>query len=302
MGVERETAAVATARAAGFERLHADVRSQEVRGYGWGDLDGYTAGPPCQTFSTTGNGAGRAALDHLVKAAELVAKGYLPEEAIALVHDETLDERSILVLEPLLVIARHRPQWILLEQVPTVRPIWEAFAAILAERWGYHVATDVLSAEQFGVPQTRKRAILAAHLEQPVKLPAPTHSRYYSQDPDRLDDGVHKWVSQAEALTSAGLPVRGEYVRSNYGTGGDASKRGVRLAVRPAFAVTGKVGRNKWRIGDQEIGRVTAQEAGVLQTFPADHPWQGTAAEQDQQVGNAVPPLLSAAVLTELTK
>lgn len=39
-----------------------------------------------------------------------------------------------------------------------------------------------------------------------------------------------------------------------------------------------------------------AREAGALQSFPADHPWSGR--DIGQQIGNAVPPRLGAALLT----
>jgi DNA (cytosine-5)-methyltransferase 1 len=253
VGVENWSYAVATARAAGHERILADVRSPVVRDASW-EIDGYAGGPPCQTFSVAGKGTGRAALDDLIAAARRVADGDLPEEAIAKVRTDRLDERSLLVLEPLLVIARHRPRWIMLEQVPAVRPIWDAYAIILTGRWGYSVTVDVLHSEQYGVPQTRRRAVLLGSLNRQVRMPMPTHSRFYPSNPAKLDPGVKKWVSMAEALESAGLAVRGDYVRSNYGSGGDASKRGERCSGEPAFVVTSKADRNKWQLNDKSAG------------------------------------------------
>lgn len=43
--------------------------------------------------------------------------------------------------------------------------------------------------------------------------------------------------------------------------------------------------------------RITAREAGILQSFPADYPWQGNKGQQFSQIGNAVPPRLAAHLL-----
>lgn len=76
---------------------------------------------------------------------------------------------------------------------------------------------------------------------------------------------------------------------------------------RPATTVAGDPrlsgpGRNDPNVSGSQYGpnsvKLTVAEAAALQSFPPDHPWQGTKTAQFRQIGDAVPPLLAAAVLS----
>ena len=156
----------------------------------------YIASPPCQTFSIAGKGEGREALEQVLAA---IDARLFERPADLLELGERLDPRTALVLAPLAHIWAHRPELVALEQVPEVLPVWHAYAAVMRSI-GYSVHVEIMRAEQYGVPQTRRRAILMARLDGKVEPPSPTHSRYFSTDPGRLDSGVQPWVSMAEAL------------------------------------------------------------------------------------------------------
>lgn len=262
-GVEIMPEAVATRTANGMETIYNDVwdglkLTAEQHRDQYGSYGLLIASPPCQTFSLAGKGAGRAALDEVLEAIELHA--YKDADAL-LQFGQAHDMRTALVLSPLAYVWRDRPRLVAMEQVPTVLPVWEACAEVMRE-WGYDVKVEVLNAEQYGVPQARKRAILVARRNGEVHLPTPTHSRYYSRTPEKLDAGVLKWVSMAEALGWNQSPTS---LRSNYGTGGDSSKRGERTTNQPAPTLTSKADRNKWD-GEQNM---SVDEAAALQSYPA---------------------------------
>jgi DNA (cytosine-5)-methyltransferase 1 len=295
LGIESWPAVCATRKAAGLATLEADVRDT-------GPADFPTAkhlrgGPPCQTFSVTGNGKGRKALDAVKTAAWLLAARAPIMSQVAALDDE----RTGLVLEPLrwtlAAIDRGRPyETIVLEQVRQALPVWEVFARIL-RREGYGVETGVLKAEQFGVPQTRRRAVLIARHGRPAQLPQPTHNAYQPGMPQHYAtlSIMKPWVSMGDAL-----PHRGPFTAvSNYGTGGDPRNRGRRTSAEPAFTVTGKVNRTRLVDADgNDLPRFTPAEAGALQGFPLDHPWSGR--DVWQQIGNCVPRQLAAAILTRV--
>lgn len=206
-GVELMAEAVATREANGMKTIYRDVwdglllsRAEHARLYGIYTM--LIASPPCQTFSMAGRGAGRKALDEVIEAIQLHA---YKDPAALLAFGEKHDVRTALVLSPLAYIYRDMPQYVALEQVATVLPVWEAYAEVMRDL-GYSVKTAVLQSEQYGVPQTRKRAILVARLDGPVSLPTPTHSKYYPNDPEKLDAGVLPWISMKEALGWSGDP------------------------------------------------------------------------------------------------
>lgn len=355
-GIEIMPEARATRDAAGLATIHDDVWTFTPDGRAIGKIDS----PPCPTFSPAGKGTGRKALDSVMAAIHDGAHLSLDHLKHYPVSDD--DDRTRLVLTPLHFATGYEYEWLAWEQVGSVLPVWEACAEVLREQ-GWHVWTGRLFSEQYGVPQTRGgpggRAFLLASRLGSVGPPTPTHSRYYSRTPGRLDGGVEKWVSMAEAL-GWGLRERPSPTVTGGGTetgGAEPIAKLARYTSRPDWVLRNNSSANaaertpeqpaptmyfgqrsnycawEWRgegpapelpewafnrpsttivgsfkpeivaapgyrttVSRQNAPnsvRVTVEEAGVLQSFPVDYPWQGTKGKQFLQVGNAVPPLLA---------
>lgn len=415
VGIEWDRDACRTAVTAGHLRIQADIATYPLSHLA-GKVTGLILSPPCPSWSSAGDGAGKIDLPNVLRLIDDFAASRTPSAY------EWADERSRLTAEPMRYAVALRPRWIALEQVPPVLPIWRYLAGRLREL-GYRTWCGILSAEEHGVPQTRKRAILVASLDGPVGPPEPTHQAYRAgqelqTEPDLFGDPLPPPVSMAEALgwgldarpswtaSGGGTDTGGaevfanaknrEYLRdvvqrSNYSAGssggGTAEDRGrtSRAVDEPATTVTSKgfqwalrnsnqenscerephepagtiycsrIGNLRWMApagaasamvdprpdsdpahtitgkgtaawvqdrpsttvcGDARIGhkdrdegeaqferdsvRVSVQEAGVLQSFPADYPWRGTKTAQYRQCGDAVPPLLATVILRPL--
>ncbi|MFF1710728.1 DNA cytosine methyltransferase [Streptomyces sp. NPDC058268] len=300
------------------------------------DANVLTGGPPCQTFSVAGNREGHQALEDVKRLATRLG-GHQDAAAfeaawkeVKAETDAMSDDRTGLVLQPLRWIMeaklkRERPyEVIVLEQVPTVLPVWKHYVGILRAA-GYAADAHVLQAEEFGVPQTRRRAVLIARYRptdenRTVDFPGRTHQRYRpgverlpetreSEDDQQEalftnDDTtpIKRWTAMQDVLPDR--PADFEVV-SNYGSGGDPKNRGRRTSEEPAATVTGKIRRNRvyalkvtksgTKVLGKELDRLSFKEAGLLQSFPASYPWRST--DVAQQIGNAIPPRLSLHIL-----
>ncbi|MFF4031692.1 DNA cytosine methyltransferase [Streptomyces sviceus] len=349
-----------------------------------GRILGLIASPPCQAWSMAGKRLGLVDQPLVHQAVADLAAGRDTREQLL---GACADQRSLLAAEPMRYLHAlnlvGEPEWVLMEEVPDVLPLWRQYAAIL-RTWGFSVWTGILNAADYGVPQTRRRAILLASRTRTAEPPPPTHA--LTAEPESLfGPGRDRWVSMAEALGWGATDRPVPTVCAGGGPGGgpepfpsgsrktltDARDRGTwtphpdaelvlasrregsgwaarhsvrdnRPADTSAPTFTAEAHRWSWslrsnnqtnatvRRADEPAGtlffghranectwvadpasglpdveqraapapiKITAWEAGVLQSFPADYPWQGNKGQMFSQIGNAVPPRLAAHLL-----
>lgn len=346
---EWDEAACKTRAAAGHTTIRCDVSSfvlAPLIGKVWGLIQS----PPCTKLSMAGKGIGRRYLDLLAEGVRRMMRGEDCRQEVRdaiypgalAVQQDAEDARpaerkwgrekveaaaredafvTSLMLEPARFLyalitgdtRNGRPlEWVAFEQVPAALWLWKVYAGEL-RRLGWHVATAVLNAADYGVGQSRERAILIASAVRPVQMPEATHGEHPGED--LFGRSTLPRVTMAQALgwgytqrpaptvTSGGADTGGA---EHFGNG---TRKAMRAAMgdprhwawkRPAPTVSGTVGRVG---GKQSNGHLNldCEEAAILQTFCRNHPFQGTKGQRSKQIGNAVPPLLAAHVVSAPT-
>lgn len=241
--------AIRTARAAGHDTRYFDISGPINPA--WAPLDGLIGGVPCTSFSSAGKGAGRADIPRLIEAIRAYADG------TDLRDQEWSHPTAPLVIEPIRWAWHLEPTWIAMEQVKEVLPAWEASAEVLRE-WGYSTWTGLVQAEAYGVPQTRRRAILIAHRDRGVFTPPPTHQEFDPRKKAPRAGTEHRlpYVTMADAL--GWLPAGVVNTRGQRRTPGGNEFS----AAGPSWALTEKA--RSWKVtGNNSIagGPIAARES-----------------------------------------
>lgn len=277
-------------------------------------IDLIAGGPPCQGFSQKGK---RLSLN---------------------------DERNFLFKYYLNLVAEIRPKAFLIENVPNLLSTSGGYFynEILSSLEGldYTVSAKVLKAEDYGVPQSRRRAfIVGIQGDNSFIFPEPNKDKVTVSDAISdlpvLKSGEGKdffdYPSKAKSPYQARMREGSDGVRNHAATNHSAIAL-ERLAMIPENGgkehlpdehLTKSIYSGTWtrlraneqaatittRFDTPSSGQftlptqdrcLTVREAARLQSFPDKFIFSGMKSTQMLQVGNAVPPLLAKAVGTEI--
>lgn len=235
----------------------------------WPNADVIVAGPPCQPWSRAGKRLGGR------------------------------DERDGFDIVKQFV-ENVNPFAVVVENVPDVarmgnRHVLDSFISDL-EALGYRIAEYVLNAADFAVPQDRRRIFVTGVLDQePLSLP---EGRPGKVSVRQAIPGRHRRAARGSQIVSESMI---SYIRRYEQASGCRIPRDVHpdrpcrtLTVRNLSGATGDMLRILLPDGSRRT--LTVQEAARLQSFPDWFKFRGSERTKFEQIGNAVPPLLSLAI------
>lgn len=220
------------------------------------------------------------------------------------------DERNQLYQQYLRVLSAKHPKVFIAENVRGILTIGggAAISQIVSdfEDAGYQVEYRLLNAADYGVPQVRRRVIIAGvrkDISEGFSYPVPTNDR------DQRE-GLAPWVSIRDALApipdpdgpNSDLVPNNTYSKYKMVMNGYLGKRPLD-PDKPAPTVTAR--------GDRRGGvvvlpnplrerRMTVRELATIQDFPLDYHFCGTQTDCYRQIGNAVPVGLSRAIASSV--
>jgi DNA (cytosine-5)-methyltransferase 1 len=297
-----------------------EVSSQELldsAGLKAGEVTVVSGGPCCQSFSTVGKresiaGSRGNLFRHFTRIVEETKPRFFVMENVKGILSAAVKHRRLNDRGP---------------GNPPLQPDEELGSALRVIRkelgdLGYYVIFGLLNCADYGVPQKRLRVIFIGSRDgEDIELPAPTHA----QEPE---NGIPRWITLRDAIGdledpnpeyvgfseksrqllatlkagqnwSALLPrlqkqALGEAYQSWGGRSGFC--RRLRWDKPAPTLTTSPVGRATTLCHPTRLRPLTTREYAVLQQFPDDWQFAGSATQKYIQIGNAVPTGLGRAI------
>ncbi len=314
LGVDMDAHAIAS-----FKRNHPDAEawngdikklssSTLKKLIGTDKVDMVVGGPPCQGFSTVGKGVADDPRNQLFRQFVRIVK-------------ET---------KPRIVIFENVTGMVAKKNTHILKKVFAMF-----EELGYTMEARVMSAEEYGVPEMRRRTIIMGVLGGDCRFPKPTHGTRGSQKTLTVgevwkDLRAHDGTVYNHDKTIAQLKNKEDRERLKFIPAG----KGIRYHEDEISYLPKKlwfdVDWNELREGrfrqtrlqrldlkkpsptiltartsyyhPKENRYLTPREAAACQGFPNDFIFEGSQTAQFRQIGNAVPPLLGKALGHEIKK
>ncbi len=270
------------------------------------NIDVVVGGPPCQGFSTVGTGN--------------------PD-----------DDRNSLFLQFVRVVRLTSPSFVVMENVTgllakknedTLKAVFNKF-----ESMGYNMGVQVLSAEQHGAPEKRRRTIIiGSKLNSSISFPKPSHNTIVGRSfipAVTVGDALKKLKTKSGKFLNHDIDLaqvsnkldlarlkripEGKGIRYERDEKAYLTPR-LKLGVNWQTIREGRFRQTKYQRLDRKLPSptimthrhsyyhpvenryLTQREAAALQSFPNNFEFTGPVSAQWRQIGNAVPPLLGKAI------